>query len=64
MRTLKPRAALTLALIYALIAGLWIFLSNRLLTEFATDPRLLIQLDTIKDEAFILVTALLLRAPG
>jgi PAS domain S-box-containing protein len=60
MRDLKPRAALLLALTYALIAGLWIFLSNRLLTEFTTDPRLLIHLDTIKDVALVVVTALLL----
>ncbi|MBI3087176.1 MAG: PAS domain S-box protein, partial [candidate division NC10 bacterium] len=57
---MKPRTALLLALTYALIAGLWIFLTNRLLTAFTTDPRLVLHLDTIKDVALVVVTALLL----
>ncbi len=54
------RVALRLALLFALIAGLWTFLSDFLLRSLITDPRLLFWLDTLKDEAFVVVTALLL----
>jgi len=60
MRNVTPRAALTLALIYALVAGLWILLSNRLLGTLTADPGLLTHLDTLKDGAFVVVTAFLL----
>jgi len=60
MRNVTPRAALSLALIYALVAGLWILLSNRLLGTLTADPGLLTHLDTLKDGAFVVVTAFLL----
>lgn len=60
MRIESSRAALTLALIYALVAGLWILLSNRLLSVLTTDPGSLTLLDSLRDEAFVALTALLL----
>ncbi|MFI5338403.1 MAG: PAS domain S-box protein [Candidatus Methylomirabilales bacterium] len=56
------RVALRLALLFALIAGLWVLLSELLLRDLITDPRLYWRLDTLKEEAFVVVTALLLYA--
>jgi signal transduction histidine kinase len=47
-----------IALIYALLAGAYIFLSDRLLVALVHDPRLLAQLETLKGWAFVLVTSL------
>jgi len=60
MRIESSRAALTLALIYALVAGLWVLLSNRLLSVLTTDPGSLTLLDSLKDATFVALTALLL----
>ncbi len=56
----KRRGPLALALLYALFAGLWILLSDHLLTTLTTDSGLLTLLQNIKGEAFVAATALLL----
>jgi PAS domain S-box-containing protein len=60
MHTTKSRGPLVIPLLYALFAGLWILLSDRLLTALTADPDLLTQLQTIKGEVFVATTALLL----
>jgi PAS domain S-box-containing protein len=60
MKRTRLRSPLALALLYALFAGLWILLPDRLLTALTTDPALLTLLQTVKGEAFIAATALLL----
>jgi PAS domain S-box-containing protein len=60
MNTTKFRGPLFVPLLYALFAGLWILLSDRLLTALTADPDLLTQLQTIKGEAFVVTTSLLL----
>jgi PAS domain S-box-containing protein len=52
--------ALKVAAIYALVAGLWIFFSDRLLLWFFEDPLLLTRLQTAKGMLFIATTGLLL----
>src|SRR3989304_8999113 len=49
-----------LALLYVLFAGIWILLSDRLLTALTTDPDLLAVLQKIMGEVFVAATALLL----
>ena len=56
----KPRGALRLTLLYACLAGLWILVTNALVGTLALDPHLIDLLDTLKDGALVLVTALLL----
>ncbi len=60
MNTTKFRGPLVIPLLYALFAGLWILLSDRLLNALTADPDLLTQLQTIKGEVFVATTALLL----
>jgi PAS domain S-box-containing protein len=60
MNTTKFRGPLVVPLLYALFAGVWILLSDRLLTALTADPDLLTQLQTIKGELFVATTALLL----
>ncbi len=57
---LHKRTALRVAVFYALIAGLWIFLSDKALTMMFTDPSLLTAAQTIKGWLFVAVTAILL----
>lgn len=54
------RMALRISVVYAAIAGLWIFLSDMLLGSYAVDAQHLTQLQTLKGWGFILVTALAL----
>lgn len=58
-----PGSGLTpakVAVLYAAAAGLWIFLSDRLLAAFVGHPLVLTRLQTFKGWIFILVTALIL----
>lgn len=48
------------ALAYAILAGLWIGLSDRAVALLVDDPQLLIQVQTYKGWAFVLVTAIIL----
>ena len=54
------RAALRIALIYAVVALVWIFASDRLLLLLSMRPETLAELQTWKGSLFVLVTALLL----
>jgi PAS domain S-box-containing protein len=56
----EPRTALRLAILFVLIAGLWMPLSDHLLRGLITDPHLLGWLDTLTDEALVVITALIL----
>ena len=60
MRESASRLALRPALLFALIAGLWVLLAEFLLRGLITDANLLALLDALKDEAFVIFTALLL----
>jgi PAS domain S-box-containing protein len=55
------RAALHIALIYAVVAGLWILFSDELLEVFVSDERLFTRLSIYKGWFFVLVTASLLH---
>lgn len=58
-----PRvSALGLAALYAVVAGLWIILSDRLLLVFVNEPANLAWLQTVKGWGFVAVTAVLLYA--
>jgi len=52
--------ALRISLLYAVVAGLWILVSDHLLTRFSLDPRQLIVLETYKGWGFVVITTLLL----
>lgn len=54
--------ALRTSLIYALLAGLWILLSDRLISFIATDSFILTQMQTYKGLFFVTVTTALLYA--
>jgi len=60
MNGTKSKDPRFLALAYALFAGTWILLSDRLLNRLTADPDLLALLQTIKAEVFVAATALLL----
>jgi PAS domain S-box-containing protein len=60
MNIARFRGPLLIPLLYALFAGLWILLSDRILTAFTADPDLLTHLQTIKGEVFVATTTLLL----
>ncbi|WP_005035712.1 PAS domain S-box protein [Holophaga foetida] len=53
-------SALRIAIIYAIVAGVWIFASDHLLGLLVADPRLLTQFATYKGLAFVAITALML----
>lgn len=55
----KPRPEVRIVIIYLVFAGLWIFLSDRALTLFTTDPLQVQQWQTYKGWAFVLITAIL-----
>jgi len=54
-------APLKIAGIYALIAGLWILFSDKLLASLVTDPRRFTQLSIAKGWFFVIVTAVMLN---
>lgn len=60
MKNRFGRFALRTSLLYALIAGLWILLSDRLLTAIVSNKEMFIAAQTYKGWAFVAVTALLL----
>ncbi|MGH2524851.1 MAG: hypothetical protein ACRDH2_20275, partial [Anaerolineales bacterium] len=60
MKFLRYRPSLRLAVVYALVAGVWIFISDRLLVLFIRDGRLLADLKLAADWAFVAATAVLL----
>lgn len=53
-------APLRIALLYLLLAALWIALSDYLLQQLVTDPHLAERLETLGELAFVLVSALVL----
>lgn len=54
------RTALRIALLYALLAGIWIFLSDRLLAGLPLDPQQFTRLQTFKGWAFVVASPLLI----
>jgi signal transduction histidine kinase/ActR/RegA family two-component response regulator len=60
MRARPERIALRTSLIYAVVAGLWILLSDRLLELFVSDREAMARIQTYKGAAFVVVTAGLL----
>ncbi|GAM08990.1 blue-light-activated protein [Geobacter sp. OR-1] len=59
-RYIPSRPALRIVCIYAVVAGLWILLSDRLLTLMVKDQELITLIATIKGWLFVIVTATLL----
>ena len=59
-RRRAKRAALALSAGYALLASLWIFFSDRLLSELVSDAEQLAEFQTYKGWGFVAVTAVLL----
>ena len=57
---LHRRAALKTAALYAIVACLWIYLSDMFLELFIQDPRQLTQAQTIKGALYVIVTSALL----
>lgn len=51
---------LKISLFYALLGSLWIFGSDRLLSDLVPDPQLLIHLASIKGTLFVIISALLI----
>ncbi len=60
MNTPTRHPAFRLALLYALLAGAWIILSDRMLAALTSDPLLLTRLQTAKGWAFVVGTGLFL----
>ncbi len=56
------RAARRIALVYALVAGLWILGSDWLLARLVRDPEWLTRAQAVKGWAFVAVTAVMLHA--
>ncbi|RTL51352.1 MAG: PAS domain S-box protein, partial [Rhodocyclaceae bacterium] len=54
------RSALSIVLLYAIFAGLWILLSDKLVQWLTTDPARAALANTLKGWLFVLVTSLLL----
>lgn len=52
--------ALRTCVVYALVAGLWILLSDRVVISLVSDPELIGRISTFKGWAFVVVTAFLL----
>lgn len=57
-----PTDVLRVVLVYAVFAGLWILLSDRLVGWLFTDPAQLVLASTVKGWLFVVVTTLLLYA--
>jgi len=51
---------LRISLHYALLGSLWIFGSDRLLSDLVPDPQIFIRLASIKGTAFVIISALLI----
>jgi PAS domain S-box-containing protein len=62
MKSKFANVALRTSLIYGLVGGAWILLSDRALVAFVPDPEVLDKLEIYKGWAFVAVTALLLYA--
>lgn len=66
MKPFRPGIDLRTSVLYALLGGAWILLSDRLLFSLVTDPALLTRLQTYKGWLFVILSALfifgLLRA--
>lgn len=61
LKIISPlRSALTIALIYLLIGGLWIIFSDRVLYTFLEDPQKITEYQTYKGWFFVFVTSVLL----
>lgn len=60
MKAKTNRLALRVSLIYCLVAGLWILLSDRALVALVSDPQTIGKIAVFKGWAFVVVTALLL----
>ena len=58
----SERPALTITLIYAAVAGVWIVASDEVARRLVTDPTAALQLQTLKGAGFVLVTAAVLYA--
>ena len=59
-RSLLARPDVRVALTYLVFASTWIFASDGLIAVFFHDPELLVRISTIKGNAFVFVTTLLL----
>jgi PAS domain S-box-containing protein len=60
MQTKRKQLALRVCLIYGLVAGVWILLSDRVLVALVSDPEVIGEIAVFKGLAFVAVTALLL----
>jgi len=60
MENHASRSGLRLAVLFAAISGLWILLSDQLLSRLTTDPLLLTKIQTVKGGLFVTFTAVLL----
>ena len=60
MNQKSSAAALRVCLIYGLVAGLWILLSDRLLAKFVTEPHRLLDVEIYKGWAFVAFTGVML----
>lgn len=60
MKTLFPRFDIRVAFLYALFGGLWILLSDRLLSVLVSDNEQLTRLQTLKGWGFVAFSALLI----
>jgi two-component system, OmpR family, phosphate regulon sensor histidine kinase PhoR len=55
------RGALRIALVYLLVAGLWILFSDTLVALFVSDPKLITLIAIYKGWVFVIVTAMILH---
>lgn len=60
MKFWKNHTALKIALLYTILAGLWILLSDQILARLLTDPQERAQWELLKGWAFVVVTGLML----
>jgi diguanylate cyclase (GGDEF)-like protein/PAS domain S-box-containing protein len=60
MNRMQAKISAKIALTYAVVSGLWIVFSDRLLSYFISDPGLLTQMQTVKGGFFIIATAIIL----
>lgn len=62
LKSHRKMMALEIALIYAIVSGLWILLSDRMVFTITSDRRLATALSIYKGWGFVIITALLLYA--
>lgn len=60
MNFLKLRVDVRIALLYAAFGGVWVFLSDSLLSAWVTDPAVIDRLQTYKGWAFVAASALVI----